>query len=104
MRYAPRPEVWTLFVFGYAAVAFLVILGAIFGYVQWASDETAWGLWAVWIGLPLLVSLHLVSWIGQRLSAGQIEELAQQLDQVLAGLPVSEDGGSTPPVRDPIRG
>lgn len=117
VRYAPRPEIWTLFVFGYAAVAFLVVLGAIFGYVQWASGEPAWGLWAVWVGIPLLVVFHLVSWIGQRLSAGQIEALADQLDRILEGLPVSgatggagpgenPDGpaGSVPRRRDPARG
>lgn len=93
VRYAPRPEIWTLFVFGYSAVAFLVVLGAIFGYVQWASGEGAWGLWAVWIGMPVLLVLHVLSWAGQRLSAGQIEALATQLDRVLEGLPVTGQAG-----------
>lgn len=89
-RFAPRPEVWTLFVFGYGAVAFLVLLGAVFGYVQWASDEAAWGLWAVWVGTPTLLLFHLASWTGQRLSAGQIETLRGQLHEVLEGLPVRD--------------
>lgn len=96
VRYAPRPEVWTLFVFGYAAVAFLVLLGAVFGYVQWASGEAAWGLWSVWTGLPVLVLLHVASWVGQRLSASQIEQLAGQLERVLEGLPVTGPVGPAP--------
>jgi len=87
-RFAPRPEVWTGFVFLYAVVAFLALLGGIFGYVQWASDESPWGLWAVVLGLPALAGLHLASWIGQRWSQAQMHELKAVLDPVVEPLRV----------------
>jgi hypothetical protein len=85
-RFAPRPEVWTGFVFLYAAIAFLSLLGAIFGYVQWASNEPAWGLWATAIGVPVLAALHLASWFGQRWSHGQMVELRDILEPVVEPL------------------
>jgi len=85
-RFAPRPEVWTGFVFFYAAVAFIALLGAILGYVQWASNEPAWGLWAVAAGVPLLLALHLASWLGQRWSHEQMVELRDILQPVVEPL------------------
>ena len=83
-----EPEVWTFFMFVYSLVAFLVVFGGIFGYVQWASNEAAWGLWAIWIGIPVLGLLHLVSYLGQRKSQAQMWDLKTRLDEVTAGLPV----------------
>jgi hypothetical protein len=90
-RFAPRSEVWTLFVFLYSAIAFFVLFGAIFGYVQWASGEPAWGLWAVWLGVPALLGMHLASYVGQRLARAQTEELQRRFDAVLARLPVERE-------------
>ena len=90
-RFAPKPEVWTFFMFLYVLVAFLALFGAVFGYVQWASNEPPWGLWAVWIGIPLLGLLHLASYVGQRLGKDQMEELRSRLDEVTAGLPLREE-------------
>ena len=90
-RFAPRPEVWTGFVFLYGAVAFLTLLGAIFGYVQWASDEPAWGFGAAAIGIPILGALHVASWLGQRWSHGQMVELRDILEPVVAPLRLDSD-------------
>jgi hypothetical protein len=90
-RFAPRPEVWTFFMFLYVLVAFLILFGGTFGYVQWASGEIAWGLWAVWLGLPFLALLHIASYVGQRLGQAQMEELQARLDEVTQGFPVRED-------------
>ena len=38
-RFAPRPQVWTFFMFVYGAVAFLAILGAVLGYAQQDNRE-----------------------------------------------------------------
>ena len=90
-RFAPRPEVWTFFVFVYSAIAFFVVFGGVLGYVQWASGEAAWGLWAVWLGIPALLLMHLASYVGQRLARAQTEELQRRLDAVLAALPVERE-------------
>lgn len=87
-RFAPRPEVWTFFVFLYTGVAFLVLFGATLGYVQWVSNEAAWGLWAVWLGVPFLGLLHLASWLGQRWSREQMAALKSVVDPVLDELRV----------------
>ena len=69
--------------FVYIGVAFFVLFGATFGYVQWASDEPAWGLWAVWIGVPVLVLLHGASAMGQRLGREQMRDLQVLIFEVL---------------------
>lgn len=85
-RFAPRAEVWTGFVFLYSVIAFLALLGGIFGYVQWASKESPWGLWALAIGVPILIGLHIASGVGQRLSHDQMVELKSILDPVVEPL------------------
>ena len=89
-RFAPKPGVWTFFMFLYVLVVFLILFGATFGYVQWVSNEPAWGLWAVWLGIPVLGLIHLASYVGQRLSRDQMQELKSRLDEVIDGLPVQE--------------
>lgn len=89
-RFAPRPEIWTFFIFLYVGIAFLVLFGAVLGYVQWVSDEAAWGLWAVWLGVPALLLLHGVSYLGQRLGENQMRDLKSRLDEVLEPVPVRE--------------
>ncbi|HSM06389.1 MAG TPA: hypothetical protein VK858_17335 [Longimicrobiales bacterium] len=90
-RFAPRTEVWTFFVFLYASIAFLTVFGGILGYVQAVSGEPAWGFWALWLGIPALLALHLVSYVGQRLAREQSAALQRRLDAILATLPVQGD-------------
>ncbi|HKJ00987.1 MAG TPA: hypothetical protein VJ997_00995 [Longimicrobiales bacterium] len=86
-RFAPHPEVWTFFMFLYFLVAFVVLFGATLGYVQWASHEAAWGLWAIWIGVPALLAVHGASAVGARLGQAQMRRLRRELDDLLAGAP-----------------
>jgi hypothetical protein len=85
-RFAPVPSVWTFFMFLYGAVVFLVVFGGIFGYVQWASGVSASAMWSVWIGVPVLGLLHLISWIGKRLGHFQMIRLKAELEDVLLDL------------------
>lgn len=85
-RFAPYPSVWTFFMFLYGCVASVVVFGATFGYVQWTSGTPAWALWSVWIGLPALVLLHGVSWLGKRLGRSQMVRLKAEMDDVLLDL------------------
>lgn len=85
-RFAPHPEIWTFFMFLYFAIAFFVVLGGTFGYVQWASNESAWGLWSLWIGIPALGLIHLAGAVGQRLGHDQMLALKAELEEVIEGL------------------
>ncbi len=89
-RFAPHPEVWTFFMFLYFMIAFFVVFGAMFGYVQWASNEPAWALWSVWIGVPILLLIHLASFIGARLGQSQMRQLKGILEELLDGITVQE--------------
>ena len=82
-RFSPRPDVWTGFMFVYFLVVFLILFGATLGYVQQVSDETAWGYWAVPLGLLVLAGIHVAGYMGQRLAANQMRELRGRLDAVL---------------------
>ena len=83
-RFAPRPDVWTGFMFVYFVLVFLVVFGATLGYVQQVSNETAWGFWAIPVGLALIACIHLASYVGQRLAAAQMRELRSRLESVVA--------------------
>jgi len=83
-RFAPRPDVWTGFMFVYFLAWFAVAFGATLGYVQQASDERAWGFWAVPAGLLIIVGIHIASYVGQRLAEDQMRELRGRLDSVLS--------------------
>ena len=83
-RFSPRPDVWTGFMFVYFLLVFLVVFGATLGYVQQVSNETAWGFWAIPIGLTLIACIHLASYVGQRLAASQMRELRGRLESVVA--------------------
>ena len=86
-RFAPHPEVWTFFMFLYFLVAFIALFGATLGYVQWASEEPTWGLWALWIGVPVLLGIHGASAVGARLGQSQMRRLRRELDDLLAEAP-----------------
>lgn len=90
-RFSPHPEVWTFFMFVYATVAFLVVFGATLGYVQWSSGEPAWGLWAVWAGVPSLALIHGASRLGQHLGQQQMAQLRSDLNHVIADLGEAAD-------------
>lgn len=92
-RFAPSPEVWTFFMFLYFLVAFIVLFGATLAYVQWVSNEPAWGLWALWIGVPVMGLVHVASAVGARLGQEQMARLKGELDGVLSGIPgILSDG------------
>lgn len=89
-RFAPHPEVWTFFMFLYVAAWFGAVFGGVLGYVQWVSNEGAWGFW---IGLGSVVAvmlIHVAGSVGQRLGHDQMVALKTELDGVLEDLPVSE--------------
>jgi hypothetical protein len=94
-RFSPRPEVWTLIMFIYFLMGFAVVFGSSFGYVQWLTGNTPWGLVAVPAGMLVIAVLHVASIVGQRLSGDQMELLRERLDDILecASDPEARVGG-----------
>lgn len=86
-RFAPHPEVWTLFAFLYAAVGFGILVGAGWGYAQWVLGRSPWGLLLIPAGALLIAALHGASVVGQRLGAEQMDELGSRLKRVLETVP-----------------
>jgi len=91
-RFGPRPEVWTFFMFLYVLIAFLTLFGSILAYVQWASNEPAWGVWALWSGVPALALMHVAGWVAQRRSRGQMAQLRAELERVVHSEGLSRPG------------
>jgi hypothetical protein len=82
-RFAPHPSVWTLYLFLAFALGFALLVGVTWGYAQWATEATPWALWSVPIVLAAAAGLYGTSQVGQRLSASQMVELREALQQLL---------------------
>lgn len=82
-RFSPSPEIWTFVMFVYFLMVFVILFGISYGYVQWAISESPWGFFAVPLGLFVIVLLHTVSLVGQRLSADQSQQLRARLEEIL---------------------
>ena len=77
--FGPKPGVWTMFVFFYSAIGFLTLMGLIFGLSQMMLNMNAYGLWAVPVGLFIMIGLFAMSKIGQRLGHDQMHLLNKLL-------------------------
>ncbi len=85
-RFAPRPEIWTGVVFLYSLLAFAAVFGGTLAYVQWASNEGAWGGWVAVAGVVGIGAIHLAGAIGRRLSLEQMRELRSRLLPTIADI------------------
>ncbi len=79
----PKPGIWTMFVFFYSGIGFLTMLGAMYGLSQMMLKMNPWALWSVPVGLMVIISLYLISHIGQQLSKDQIGFLHDFLDSAI---------------------
>jgi hypothetical protein len=82
-RFSPRPEIWTMLMFCYFTVTTLAFFGAMLGCAQWMIKQQPWALIAAPVGVAVVVTLHVVSLIGQRLGREQMHELRTRLDATL---------------------
>ncbi len=83
-RFSPRPEIWTFFMAIYAIVLIAIFGGSILAYVQWSMGTTTWAMAIVPLGFGLLMTLHVISLIGQNLSRDQMHELKARLELALS--------------------
>ncbi|MCB0707104.1 MAG: hypothetical protein KDC34_17430 [Saprospiraceae bacterium] len=70
--YAPRPAVWTMFVFFYAVIAFAVLVISIVGLSSVSLGNSGAILWFVPVLILLFLSLYLVAFFGQKLGHDQM--------------------------------
>ena len=82
-RFSPRPEIWTMFMAIYLVITCLIFAASIWGYVQWFLGQTPWALLFIPFGLVGILGLHVVSLVGQGLSADQMDQLRARLDDLL---------------------
>ncbi|MFN3198795.1 MAG: hypothetical protein ACE366_10350 [Bradymonadia bacterium] len=74
-RFAPHPNIWTLFMSAYALMAFVAIMGACWGLAQITLGQSAWAFWGVPGACLGAGGLYYGSRVGQRLGHGQMDEL-----------------------------
>ena len=89
-RYAPHPEVWTLFVFLYAAFGFAALIGLGWGFSQVVLERAPWGLLLTPVALLGMGALYLGARWGQRRTRDQMIVLRDRLDGLLPGLQFEE--------------
>jgi hypothetical protein len=82
-RFAPRQNVWMLIWIVYLAMAFIVFFAGVYASVQYWMNATPWALGIGLGAVSCIVTLHLVSMIGQSWSSDQMHELRQRLAQLL---------------------
>ncbi|MDZ7806956.1 MAG: hypothetical protein U5K71_07560 [Gracilimonas sp.] len=81
--YGPKASVWTMFVFFYAAIGFVIMIISMIGLSYWSLDKPATILWLVPVLLLVFLSLYLVAYFGQRLGHKQMTNLHRFLERCL---------------------
>lgn len=82
-RFAPHPNVWTLYLFLAFGLGFTLLVGTTWGYAQWATERTPWALLSVPIVTVLGTLLYLASQVGQKLGGDQMDHLRSALDELI---------------------
>lgn len=101
--FGPRPAVWSLFVFLYAALAFVGVMGSLLGLSQWMLGMDALALWSLPAALVLALGVYGIARVGRGLGGEQMEELRVFLDDVLAGQSPVTDRRPRPVAPSPSR-
>lgn len=84
-RFMPHPNIWTGYLFAYAATGILGSIAATLGCVQWVLGGTPWGLAAAGGAVGLVGLLFASAFVGQRLGAAQMHLLHAIADTAAAG-------------------
>ena len=70
--YGPAPSVWTMFVFFYSLIGFLVIIIGVLGLSNISLGKSSAILWFVPVLLVIFFSLYMVSYFGQNMGKEQM--------------------------------
>lgn len=92
-RFAPAPQVWTLFMALYGVLGVVGLAGGVYGISQWTAQLTPWALVAVPFSVVLMGLVYGATFIGQGLGAGEMYQLRSWVDHVLEskGLSSADD-------------
>jgi hypothetical protein len=82
-RFAPHPNIWTLYVFLGFGLGFGLLVGTTWGYAQWATERTPWALITIPIVVILGAGLYLASLVGQALGQEQMTHLRAALEDLI---------------------
>lgn len=83
--YGPNPNVWILFVYGYAALGILGTFMLIIGLSQWTLGETIWGFWIFGLCALLALGLYILAQTGQKMGAAQTFRLHHCYEEAVDG-------------------
>ncbi len=79
--YGPRPSVWTMFVFFYAAIGLASLVITMIGLVNLQLGEPSHILWVVPVLLFIFLTLYLVAYFGQKLGKKQMGVLKEFFEE-----------------------
>lgn len=82
-RLGPHPDVWTLFLAGYAVSIFAGVGGTMYGLAQLTLGEPPGALLAAPAAAAMVGLIYLAAGLGQRLGAGQVAILQRFLSEAL---------------------
>ncbi|MAO64912.1 MAG: hypothetical protein CL666_07915 [Balneola sp.] len=81
--YGPKPSVWTMFVFFYAAIGFAILIMSMVGLSYWSLGKSAGFLWLLPVLVFLFFTLYGVAYFGQKLGQKQMTNLHRFLERCL---------------------
>jgi len=81
--FAPRPSVWTGFVFVYVVLALSGLAGGLYGIAQLSLGEPPWSLLVPVVALAVIALVYGSTFIGRGLASTQMYELRRYLDACL---------------------
>lgn len=70
--YGPAPSVWTMFVFFYSLIGFLVLIIGVMGLSNMSLGKSTTILWFVPLLIAVFCSLYMVSYFGQNMGKEQM--------------------------------
>ncbi len=82
-RYGPAPTIWTVFMFGYAALGLSFTFAALFGLSQLALHQSSSILWSLPVLLLAILTLWLVGQTGQKIGVEQTFRIHQFFEEAI---------------------
>ncbi|MFK7946055.1 MAG: hypothetical protein AB8G11_00580 [Saprospiraceae bacterium] len=79
--YGPRATVWTMFVFFYALLSFVILIVLIIGLSYWSLGKSTYILWWIPVLSAILGSLYFIAYSGQQLGKDEILTIHHFLEE-----------------------